>query len=117
TVAPPRCRVRRPARRPARCPYTTLFRSEPVLHRLDVMIRRRLDLLDGLAVFDRKRCDHRVELVYRSRRERGNLGKTRFGRQGLEPFDLDPYPVANESVLGEMIAQRPHSAFITAIER
>src|SRR5690606_40790179 len=83
TVAPPRCRVRRPARRPARCPYTTLFRSEPVLHRLDVMIRRRLDLLDGLAVFARKRCDHRVELVYRSRRERGNLGKTRFGRQGL----------------------------------
>ena len=89
---------------------------EEILDRLDVVIGGRLDGLDALGVGHRKVVGDAVEQrdgVSGKRRHFGNRG---FGRQRLQPFDLDDDAVSDQRVFAEEVAQRRGLAAVAAIE-
>ena len=90
---------------------------EPVFDSLDVVVRRRLDLLHLVGIRYGETGNHQVEFgdgVAGERRHFGDLGR---GGQRLEPFDLDADTVADQAEFGKMGAQRLDLGGIATVER
>lgn len=92
----------------------TLF--QPVFHGLHVMVGGGLDGFHGFAVGHRETGDDRIELGHGGGGERCNFSQLRRGGKGLEPFDLDLDPVADQAEFRKVLAERGNLGFITAVE-
>ena len=90
---------------------------EPVLHRLDVMVRARLDRLDLVGIDHREVGNHFGQLVAGRRRERRDFLQAGRLRQCLQPGDLDADAVADQPVLRKVRAQRGDLVLVTTVER
>ena len=90
---------------------------KPVLHGLDVVIRRPLDRLDARRIGSRERRRDRRDARLRGIGERGHLGDRRLGRQREQPRELDADAVANQREFAELVAQRIDLVRIPAVER
>jgi hypothetical protein len=76
--------------------------SDPVLQGLHVMIGHRFDRFHFGGMQRAEIGKQSVHFGQRCRREIRNLGKMRFGRQGLEPLDLDLQAAPDEAVFREL---------------
>ena len=90
---------------------------QPILDRLDVVLRLALDGLDAGSIVLREALadfsDGRSRCVGKGR----DLGDGRFGGQCTEPCKLDADAMANQSEFAELPAQRGDFARVSAVER
>ena len=82
------------------------LRFEEVLHRLDVVVGGRLDLLDAAGVGLVEVVDEPLEIPVGLARERGHLADARMVGQGREPAHLDEHAQAHQSELTEDRVER-----------
>ena len=92
------------------------LRAQPVLDRLDVVIRLRLDVLDVLGVALREVFDQFPEGADSFRREGLQFLQCALGGERLEPLELDPDPVGDERLLAEVDPQGIESLGVPAVE-
>ena len=90
---------------------------QPILHRLDVVIGRALDRLDALGVGEREVARSGSDRGSRGAGKRLDLGDPGFVGERLEPRELDPDALANESVFAEVFRERCDFCAVAPVQR
>jgi hypothetical protein len=90
---------------------------EPVLDGLDVVIGARLYRLDRFGVLNRKAGNGPIEFRYRRGGKCSDFSDRGSRGQRLQPLDLDPDPVSEQTEFREMGAQGFDLSGIAAVQR
>ena len=81
------------------------------------MVGLALDGFDAFGVGDTEIRGGGVEQGARVLGERRHFGDPGFVRERLEPDDLDPDAIADQSVLAELLGESRHLVAVAAVQR